>query len=91
MKKTLTSIVLGVLLTGLLNSVVEASSRHSIYSDLSMNNTFYESVYSMNMKEVLEADYTDDGKILIKSNEVVTRGDAAFMLYMLLGMEPDTT
>ncbi|HLG26469.1 MAG TPA: S-layer homology domain-containing protein, partial [Paenisporosarcina sp.] len=47
--------------------------------------------YSMNMKEVLEADYTDDGKILIKSNEVVTRGDAAFMLYMLLGMEPDTT
>jgi hypothetical protein len=91
MKKTLTSIVLGVLLTGSLTSVVEASSRQSIYSDLSMNNTFYESVYSMNMKEVLEADYTDDGKILIKSNEVVTRGDAAFMLYMLLGMEPDTT
>ena len=91
MKKTITAIVLGVLLTGSLTSVVEASARQSIYSDLSMNNTFYESVYSMNMKEVLEADYTDDGKILIKSNGVVTRGDAAFMLYMLLGMEPDTT
>jgi len=91
MKKTLTSIVLGLLLTSSLATGVEASSRQSIYSDLSIKNTFYESVYSMNMKEVLEADYTNDGKILIKSNGVVTRGDAAFMLYMLLGMEPDTT
>jgi len=91
MKKAWAVIALGILLMGSADSIAEASSRQSVYSDLSINNRFYEDVYSMNMKEVLEAEYTDDGEVLIDSSGPVTRGDAAFMLYMLLGMEPEAT
>lgn len=91
MKKALATIGLSVLLAGSFITEAEASVRESIYGDLSLQNRFYEALYSMNMKEVVEADYTEDGKVLINPTDVVTRGDAAFMLYMLLGMEPDTT
>ena len=90
MKKVFASLVLGLVFASSFVMEADASVKQSIYSDLSMNNTFYEAVYSMNMKEVLEAEYTNDGKVLIDSAGIVTRGEAAFMLYMLLGMEPDT-
>lgn len=89
MKKVIASLSLGILFASSFVNEANASVKHSIYTDLSMNNTFYEAVYSMNMKEVLEAEYTNDGKVLIDAAGIVTRGEAAYMLYMLLGMEPE--
>ena len=92
MKKKLASIALGILVIGSFAQGAEASSRQSIYTDLSMNNTFYEDVYSMNMKNVLEAEYTNtDLGMKINPSAIVTRGDAALMLYRLLGMETEST
>ena len=90
MKKKLASIALGILVAGSFTQGAEASSRQSIYTDLSMNNTFYEDVYTMNMKDVLEEEYTTTGK-KINPSAKVTRGDAALMLYKLLGMETEST
>ena len=90
MKRKLISLALGILVAGTFTNEVEASSRQSIYSDLSMNNTFYEDVYTMNMKDVLEATYTNTG-ININPSGVVTRGEASLILYKLLGMESDST
>jgi hypothetical protein len=89
MKRKLTSIALGVLVAGSFAQGTEASARQSIYTDLSMNNTFYEDIYSMNMKDVLEVEYTNTGK-KINPSAIVTRGDAALMLYKLLGMETES-
>ena len=90
MKRKLASIALGILVAGSLTHGAEASSRQSIYTDLSMNNTFYEDVYTMNMKGVFEVEYTNTGK-KINPSAIVTRGDAALMLYKLLGMETEST
>jgi hypothetical protein len=90
MKKKLASIALGILVAGSFAQGAEASSRQSIYTDLSMNNTFYEDVYTMNMKGVLEEEYVAAG-LKINPSAIVTRGDAALMLYKLLGMETEST
>jgi hypothetical protein len=90
MKRKLASIALGILVAGSFTHSAEASSRQSIYIDLSMNNTFYEDVYTMNMKGVLEEEYIAAG-LKINPSAIVTRGDAALMLYKLLGMETEST
>jgi len=68
--------------------VAGASVRKSVYDDLALHNQFYESVYSLHLKEVLEATYTDEGEAFIKPYEMVTRADAAYMLYQILGYTP---
>ncbi len=72
-------------------SVSEASPsvRTSIFMDYSMKDFHYESVYDLYLKEVLEHQLSKEGNILIEPTRVVTRAEAAFMLYQLLGMVPE--
>lgn len=67
------------------SSVFAGSSRQSIFGDLSLSSQFYESMYSMYMKEIYEVEHKNDS-ILIHPQKNVTRGDAAYMLYHLLGL-----
>jgi len=86
MKKICSILLIGTLLfTGMTSSVMSASNRQSVFSDLNMSSQFYEPIYSMYLKEIYEAEYTDDSA-LIHPQKNVTRGDAAYMLYHLLGM-----
>lgn len=63
--------------------------RTSIFKDYSMKDFHYESVYSLYFKEGIEHKISDDGYLLIEPSRVVTRAEAAFMLYQLLGMSPE--
>ncbi|MDX1805960.1 MAG: S-layer homology domain-containing protein [Paenisporosarcina sp.] len=62
-----------------------ASSRSSIFDDYAMHNKLYESVYSMYLKEVIEGVDDIDG-FKIEPFKPVTRADAAYMIYQLLGL-----
>jgi len=89
MKKIIATLLVGILVFSSFAAVSEASARKSVFTDLSMKNTFYESIYSMYVKEVLDAKFTMDGDVLISSSGIVTRADAAYMLYQLQGMAPE--
>jgi len=65
-----------------------SSIRTSVFSDLSMANYYYEALYSLHLKEVIEGEVDENGHILISPNLEVTRAEAAYMLYQLLGMSP---
>ena len=62
-----------------------ASSRSSVFDDYAMHNKLYESVYSMYLKEVIEGVENIDG-FKIEPFKPVTRADAAYMIYQLLGL-----
>ena len=89
MKKIIGTFLVGILVFSSFATVSEASARKSVFTDLSMKNTFYESIYSMYVKEVLDAEITMEGDVLINSSGIVTRADAAYMLYQLQGMAPE--
>ena len=63
-----------------------ASVRSTVFSDLAFHNRFYESVYSMYLKEVIDGSYDEQGRLFIEPTKAVTRADAAYMLYQLLGL-----
>lgn len=86
MKKLISSCIIIVVLLGSMASTAWAqSSRDSIFMDLSLSSQFYEPVYSLYLKEIYEGTYLDDA-LLIQPIKYVTRGDAAYMLYHLLGL-----
>lgn len=86
MKIVCSSMLIGILLfASMASSVLAASDRQSVFSDLSMSSQFYEPMYSMYLKEIYEVEYTDDSAS-IHPQKNVTRGDAAYMLYHLLGL-----
>ncbi|WP_161487549.1 S-layer homology domain-containing protein [Paenisporosarcina indica] len=86
MKKICSIMLIGTLVfASMTSSVFAASNRQSVFSDLTMSSQFYEPIYSMYLKEIYEADYSNDSA-LIHPKKNVTRGDAAYMLYHLLGL-----
>lgn len=85
MKKILAStIVVLMMLTLVSSNVYAASSRQSIFGDLSLSSQFYEPIYSLYLKEIYEGE-ENQNKLLIHPLKNVSRGDAAYMLYHLLG------
>jgi len=74
-----------VVLAGHVTSAWAESSRDSIFEDLSLSSQFYEPMYSLYLKEIYEGTYSND-VLLIQPLKNVTRGDAAHMLYHLLGL-----
>ncbi|MFX3675277.1 MAG: S-layer homology domain-containing protein [Paenisporosarcina sp.] len=78
-------LVMMVLLGSLANTASAESSRQSVFGDLSLSSSFYEPMYSMYLKDVYEGEHTNDA-LLIYPQKNVTRGDAAYMLYHLLGL-----
>ncbi|MDX1807872.1 MAG: S-layer homology domain-containing protein [Paenisporosarcina sp.] len=86
MKKILFGLVTASLFISMfsLSSVSAASSRTTVFTDLALHNRFYESVYSLYLKEVMEGTEHADG-VAIEPLKSVTRADAAYMLYHLLG------
>lgn len=62
--------------------------RTSIFKDYSMKDYHYEAVYSLYFKEAIEHKVNKEGDLIIEPTRVVTRAEAAFMLYQLLGMSP---
>lgn len=86
MKKFFISIVTSILFISVFSfsSVSAASSRTSVFTDLALHNRFYESVYSLYLKEVMEGKDNTEG-MAIEPLRTVTRADAAYMLYHLLG------
>lgn len=70
------------------HSNAASSIRTSVFSDLSIANYYYEALYSLHLKEVIEGEVDEKGHILISPNLEVTRAEAAYMLYQLLGMSP---
>lgn len=90
MKKIIIPFLVGILVLYAFSVDTQASVRKSVFNDLSMNNTFYESIYSMYAKGVLDSKITIDGKNLINSSGIVTRADAAYMLFKLQGMTPES-
>ncbi|WP_394188522.1 S-layer homology domain-containing protein [Paenisporosarcina quisquiliarum] len=70
------------------HSNATSSIRTSVFSDLSIANYYYEVLYSLHLKEVIEGEIDENGHILISPNLEVTRAEAAYMLYQLLGMSP---
>jgi len=86
MKKIVSSVVVLLLMLSVMVSSVSAeSSRQSVFGDLSLSSQFYEAMYSLYLKEIYEVEYTNDDT-LIHPLKNVTRGDAAYMLYHLLGL-----
>jgi len=73
------------ILASMTSTVWAESSRGSVFVDLSLSSQFYEPVYSMYLKEVYVGEETDAG-LMIHPQKNVTRGDAAYMLYHLLGL-----
>ena len=86
MKKFSSSVIVLLLMLSLMVPNVSAeSSRQSVFGDLSLSSQFYEAMYSLYLKEIYEVEYTNDAAF-IHPLKNVTRGDAAFMLYHLLGL-----
>lgn len=90
MKKTFFLLFSIILFTTVfpISSVSSTSSRTTVFTDLALHNRFYESVYSLYLKEVLEGTERING-IGIEPLKPVTRADAAYMLYHLLGYTYD--
>ena len=89
MKKLRLTILFVLILTLVpMHSNAASSIRTSVFSDLSMANYYYEALYSLHLKEVIEGEVDENGHILISPNLEVTRAEAAYMLYQLLGMSP---
>lgn len=86
MKKFRSRVIVLMLMFSLIaSSVSAASSRQSVFGDLSLSSQFYEAMYSLYLKEIYEVEYTNDAA-LVHPLKNVTRGDAAYMLYHLLGL-----
>lgn len=86
MKKICSIMLIGTLVfASMTSNVFAASNRKSVFSDFSISSQFYEPTYSMYLKEIYEADYSNDSA-LIHPKKNVTRGDVAYMLYHLLGL-----
>lgn len=89
LKKIRLTILFIVFLTFVpIHSIATSSIRTSVFSDLSIANYYYEVLYSLHLKEVIEGEVDEKGYILISPNLEVTRAEAAYMLYQLLGMSP---
>jgi hypothetical protein len=86
MKKIAPSMIVALLMLSVMaSSVYAGSSRQSVFGDLSLSSQFYEPMYSLYLKEIYEGEETDKG-FVIHPLKNVTRGDAAYMLYHLLGL-----
>ncbi len=86
MKKVFLSfMIVAIVLGSHVTSAGAESSKNSIFGDLSLSSQFYEPVYSLYLKDIYEGTYSDDA-LLIQPLKNVTRGDAAYMLYHLLGL-----
>jgi hypothetical protein len=86
MKKLFSSsVIVMVIFSMMASSVFAGSSRKSIFYDLSLSSQFYEPMYSMYLKEIFDVEHKNDTN-LSHPEKNVTRGDAAYMLYHLLGL-----
>ncbi len=91
MKKWTLSIILLLASVLGINLSVEAKSfvRTSVFKDLNVINYYYEAMYSLYLKEVIIGEEDQEGNVFISPNKIITRAEAAFMLYQLLGMTPE--
>ncbi|WP_162920128.1 S-layer homology domain-containing protein [Paenisporosarcina cavernae] len=90
MKKWLASLAIATMVTTSIGTAEAASAsvRESVFSDLSINNKLYESVYTMYVREVMEF---EEGLALNGGDRVyplqeISRAQAAQFLYNLLGL-----
>ena len=86
MKQKIGAVFLALIILSSFSISASASSRESVFVDMSLNSQFYEAIYSMNSKRVMRETITPEG-YFIAPTRAITRADAAVMLYRLLGLE----